>query len=71
MRNTNVDDTSSTSTLRFVLTRIFPPRLTGRFDRPALPVVVQGGCVGQLESAFGKAGRFKARFPAGSSIKVR
>eukprot|EP00752_Nemacystus_decipiens_P012038 g10673.t1 len=33
-------------------------------------LLTEGGLVGHLESAFGKAGRFKARFPAGSSIKV-
>lgn len=32
--------------------------------------ISQGGVVGKIEAGFGKAGRFKAHFPAGTSIKV-
>ncbi|CAN0199272.1 unnamed protein product [Ectocarpus sp. 8 AP-2014] len=33
-------------------------------------LLTEGGSVGHLESTFGKAGRFKARFPAGTLVKV-
>lgn len=64
--------TASTAYLSFLFfMRKTLSRLNGLFDRPSQPCLAQGGCVGHLESAFGKAGRFKARFPAGSSVKVR
>lgn len=34
-------------------------------------VLAQVGAAGKIESAFGKAGRFKARFPRGTHIKVK
>lgn len=35
------------------------------------PLGPQDGSAGHIESAFGKAGRFKAHFPPGTSVKVR
>ncbi|CAM9713705.1 unnamed protein product [Scytosiphon promiscuus] len=32
-------------------------------------LLTEGGAVGKIEGGFGKAGRFKARFPAGTPIK--
>lgn len=38
---------------------------------PFRPICAQGGVVGRIESAFGKAGRFRARFPPETSVHVR
>lgn len=34
-------------------------------------IAQQHGNVGSIDGAFGKAGRFRARFPPGTSVKVR